>query len=398
MTCEKVRDRFSSLLEKGLSSLEEKDVREHLSSCPECRKEFEQFEKTMQWLHSMEEVEVPDRFLTELHKKMEERKMKPSLGEGSTGRWFKLPISVRLPAQAVAMVAVVFLVLYLTKMMPTEVYRLKEPKQTPATSSEQKPEQFSVHKEAEVDRKVSGRPTETSGLKKDVDQVKASAPAKERVKAAPLQMKAEGERKVLERPVETSGPKKDVDQVETFASAKKREEAPAPQMKAEAKKEVPSPRSDIVSHRAFDSREQEKTKVPSTEPEGAGKGVGFVAKKPAGTLEKSFVTLKPTREIVLRISDREKVVSQLQELIKQFGGEVVTTEGNMFVASLPAGSFSEFEKEVTELGSPKEDKLVQEKQAVGSLRAAPEARREEAKERAADAESRTTVRILLIQE
>ena len=74
MDCEKVRDRFSSLWEKELTPLEEKIVKEHLSSCPECRREFERFEKTMRWLHSVGEVEVPEGFLPDLHKKMEERK------------------------------------------------------------------------------------------------------------------------------------------------------------------------------------------------------------------------------------------------------------------------------------------------------------------------------------
>ncbi len=352
MNCERVRDRFSSLWEKELTSLEEKDIREHLSSCPECRREFEQFEKTMQWLHSVEEVEVPDGFLPELHRKIEERKTKDTLGGRLTGRWFKLPISVKLPVQAVAMVAVVFLVLYLSKMMPTGVYPLKESKQTSSLpAAEQKPEQMLTHKEGDEERKVLEKPGETR--LKDVDRAETSAPAKERL--------------------------------ETFA----------PQMKAEAKKEeVPSPKSEIVAYKAFDSREQEKRKVSPGEPEKAGKG--FAAK------EKSVVALKRSPEIVLRISDREKVVSQLQELIKQFGGEVVAMEGNMFVASVPTGSFSEFEKEVTELGSTsKQDKLIQEKQAVGGLKAAPAApgvSREEASKRAADAEGRTTVRILLIQE
>src|SRR5512135_103452 len=99
MDCERVRDRFSSLWEKELASPEEKNIREHLSSCAECRREFEQFEKTMQWLHSVEEVEVPDGFLPELHKKVEERKTKATLGGRPTGRWFKLPTSVKLPVQ-----------------------------------------------------------------------------------------------------------------------------------------------------------------------------------------------------------------------------------------------------------------------------------------------------------
>ncbi len=353
MDCEKVRDRFSSLWEKEMTSLEEKGIREHLSSCPECRREFEQFEKTMQWLHSVEEVEVPDGFFPELRKKIEERKTKAILGERSTGRWLKLPISVKLPVQAVAMVAIVFLVLYLSKMMPTGVYHLKESKQICSLPSpEQKSEQVLAHKETEGERKVLERPAETPRLK-DVDQVETSAPAKERLEASP------------------------------------------PQMKAEAKKaEVPSPKSEIIAYQAFDSKEEEKAKIRSPGLEEAGKG--FAAK------EKSVVTLKPPKEIVLRFSDREKVISRLHELIKQFGGEVVATEENMFVASFPTGSFSEFEKEVAGLSSsPKEDKLIQEKQAVGSLRAAPAAqgvRREEAPKRATDAESRTTARILLIQE
>jgi len=401
MVCEKVRNRFSSLWEKELTSVEEKEIREHLSSCPECRREFEQFEKTMQWLHSVEEVEVPDGFLPELHKKIEERKTNATLGGRPTGKWFGLPVSVKFPAQAVAMVAIVFLVLYLSKMMPTEVYQPKEPKQTSSLSSpEQKPGQVSVHKEAEADRKVLGKPAETSGLKKDVDQVATPAPVEKRVEASPPYMKAEGKRRVFDRSAEASRQKKDVDQVETFAPAKKREEAPALQMKAEAKKEVSSPKSEIVSRQAIDLGEQEKAKIASPEPGLSGKGLAFVAKeKPAVTFEKSVVTLKPPQEIVLRISDREKVVSRLQELVKEFGGEVVAMEGNMFVASLPTGSFSDFEKEVAELGSSrKADKLVQKKQALGSLRAAPGMRREDAPKPAADAEGRLTIRILLVQE
>ncbi len=354
MDCKEVRDRFSSLWERELTSLEEKDIRDHLSSCPECYREFEQFEKTMQWLHSVEEVEVPDGFFPELHRKLEERKTKATGGK-STGRWFNLPTSVKLPVQAVAMVAIVFLVLYLSNMMPTGVYHLRESKQTSSLpTSEQKSEQMLAHKESDEDRKVLERPAQTQRLK-DIGEVETSAPSKE-------------------------GP-----------------DASAPQMKAEAKKEeVPSPKSEIVAHQTYNLREQEKAKNPALEPQRVGKG--FAAR------EKSVVALKP-QEMILRISDREKVASRIQELVKQYGGEVVATEGNMFVASLPAGTFSEFEKEVAELGSPsKEDKLIQEKQAVGSLKTAPagpvspQVKREDVPKRTVDAESRTTVRILLIQE
>jgi hypothetical protein len=350
MDCERARDRYSSFWEKELTSLEEKEVREHLSSCPECRKEFEQFEKTMQWLHSVEEVEVPDGFLPGLYKRMEERRAKTPTGKRSAREWFSLQTSLKLPVQAAAMVAIVFLVLYLAKMMPTGVHHPKETKQTSALPTPaEKAEKMLEHKERNEEPKISERPAETPRLK-DHGQVEPSAPAKERMDAFP------------------------------------------PQMRAEAKKEeVPSPENTIIARRAFDLREQEKPKSPSAEPEGTGKGL-------AG-LEKSVVASKPFREIVLKISDREKAVSRLQELLTQFGGEVVTTEGNMFVASLPTGSFSEFEKEVAGLGSSaNQDKLIREKQAAGNLRAVPQAKKKEAPKPAVDAEDRTTVRILLVEE
>jgi len=74
MDCKEVRDRFSSLLERELMPPEEKILREHLSSCSECQRELERFEKTMRWLGSVEEVRLPEGFLPELYKKMEERK------------------------------------------------------------------------------------------------------------------------------------------------------------------------------------------------------------------------------------------------------------------------------------------------------------------------------------
>ena len=138
MDCEKVRDRFSSLWEKELTPPEEKIVREHLSSCQECQREFERFEKTMEWLRSVGEEKVPDGFFLELQKKMEERKGKAISAERASGRWLSFPLSLKLPVQAVAMVAIVFLVLYFAKMMPTEVYRLKDAKQTPSPLSVEK--------------------------------------------------------------------------------------------------------------------------------------------------------------------------------------------------------------------------------------------------------------------
>jgi hypothetical protein len=78
----------------------------------------------------------------------------------------------------------------------------------------------------------------------------------------------------------------------------------------------------------------------------------------------------------------------------------------MFLASLPTGSLSEFEKELASLSGPTQaDKVIAKKQITGSLRAAPGMKRDEIDEKskksarvATDAEGRITIRILLIQE
>ncbi len=357
MDCEKVRDRFSSLWEKELTPSEEKIVREHLSSCPECQKEFERFAKTMGWLRSAGEVEVPEGFLPELYKKMDERKMVFRV-EKSRRKWPIFPTSFKLPAQAVTMVAIVFLVLYLTKMMPMEVSRQRDAEPTSSPLFE----------------------------KKKSEQVFA-------------QKKMEHERRALEVLPENARPE-DIEHPQAPAFRKKKiEDTRIAQAKEEAKKEeAPAPKSEMGASQQIESKEAARVGIPTPGSDKLERGL------PAK--EKSVMASKPPQEITLRVMDREKAVSQLHELVKQFGGEMVTTEGHRFIASLPTDSLSEFEKELARLSTPiQTDKGIAKKPIAGSLRAAPGMKREEVDEKsrvlaklATDTENRTIIRILLVQE
>jgi hypothetical protein len=312
----------------------------------------------MEWLRSVGEEKVPDGFFLELQKKMEERKGKAISAERASGRWLSFPLSLKLPVQAVAMVAIVFLVLYFAKMMPTEVYRLKDSKQSaPSLSAEKKPEQVPAQKEVEKERRAVGSTSETL-RPKDAEQPKTSLPREEKL-----------------------------------------EEAYVPPVRAEAKKmEIPTPGTEVMGYRTFDSQEAGRALVPSPKPGQIEKGL--VAK------EKSIVPSKPLREITLRVSDRDRVTFKLRELVKQFGGEIVTSEGNMLLVSLPSGSFSGFEKELAGLSpSANADKVDAPKQVLGSARATPGGKREEVDEKkeepatsAIGQDSRTVVRIFLISE
>jgi hypothetical protein len=306
MECEKVRDRFSSLLENELDPLEERTVREHLASCPDCQKDLEQFSKIMRWLHFVKDVEVPDGFLSEINKKMEEPKRKVPF----------LSLSLKLPAQALAMVAIVFLVLYITKIMPVERLFMKEAKHTKPFISEPLTEE------------------------KKVDQ---------------LLVKKEREKEGV---------------------------AAQPSLKETEKSKIP-PSETIPAP-------SEKKKIE----------LALIAK------EKVSPAAKPPQEMVLRTSDREKTLNQIQILLQQFEGKIITTEGNVFLASLPAAKFSEFEKELLELSSPgKADKRIQEKDIAESYGVSAGARRIGGEEKAKkpsnlvnEQESQLAIRILLLQE
>jgi predicted anti-sigma-YlaC factor YlaD len=143
MECEKIREKFSSLLEGDLSPFEEKMIKEHLSSCLECQRDFETFKKTMNWLHSVDQVETPDGFLTEIYQKMEDRKRM----ESRRG-WVHWLSRMNLPAQAIAMVAIVFAVLYITKMIPMETPREKDVDAARTPRSEVKTDTHLAQKEA----------------------------------------------------------------------------------------------------------------------------------------------------------------------------------------------------------------------------------------------------------
>jgi hypothetical protein len=209
----------------------------------------------------------------------------------------------------------------------------------------------------------------------------------------------EREPKALEGPPEALRPK-DVEQAKApVLKEGQREEAPVPQIKAESKKrEVPARSPEVLGYQAVDSQEAARASVPSP---GSGK-----IERELAVPEKPLFASKPPQEILLRISDRKKVIPLLHELVKQYGGEVVTANGEMFLASVPTGSFREFEKELAGISSAfKTDPLIAKKRAKGSLRLEEGAKKDEGDQKsketarlAADTERRTIVRILLLEE
>jgi hypothetical protein len=328
MECEKVRDKFSSLLEGELDALEDKVLKEHLTSCSGCRKDFEKFEKTVRWLHSLDEVEVPNGFLSEIQNKKEERKrLGFAAGKAKPG-WFERISPMKLPIQALAMVTIIFVVLYLTRMMPPEVMEPKVAEQEEVSRPEAKTEAKAVIKDSEKKEEGTPLPGETLRSKK-LEQERAEVPAPSLPKT--------------EAPVAEVQPLKESERAES--------------QPAEVDKE----------------------------------------KKPVLAKEKALFAAKPLREIILKVSQREKVLSRIQELVKQSGGKIEKEEGDALLAFLPAASLPKFEERLAELSSPKEGApMVPKKDAVGETSSSAEVKRRDAAEQGK--ESLIPIRILLLQD
>jgi hypothetical protein len=274
---------------------EEEKVREHLGSCQNCEKEWKEFRQMMGRLHSVEEEEVPEGFLSEIQKKREERKGK----ERTVGdRFFR---SMKVPIQAMAMVMIVFLALYLTQMAPFEMLQKKvvEKSEVPYSEREKK---GSVLKEEEKQKVTSPPP---ALYRKDyLSEAKPSATD------------------------EREGAKDGI----------------AQKMKEEDKK-LPAPpfKEEMATAEPLRPKEMAKAEAPPLEEKRR-------EREKVGTVIMSLAK-KPAREITLKISDREKAVSQVQELAKQLGGEVVREDGDVLLATLPASSYGEFEKGLVQIGS-----------------------------------------------
>ena len=342
MECEKVRNQFSSFVEKELSASEEEIVRKHIANCSECREDLKRFEKTVLWLHSVEEVEVPDGFLSGIYEKRKESEKK---------RWSWFGPSLRLPVQAAGMVTIALLVIYLTKMMPVETWRVKEVRQAKATrSAENKREAAQVQKEAEKEV-ISPEPSlgRTSPQKPHPEQ---SHPGKLSPESPRL------------RGVPATPPLKDTGQISL-----------PPPLEGEADQSMAS---QTISPLKKEVGEESQS------------GTAMVAK--GGQRPEA----KPPKEVILKISDREKVINQINELVEQFGGEIVTAEENVLLASLPVASFQRFERDLAEIISSAKSKklspLPAEKRREFEQKGKEEVRPE------GEREARMMVRILLIQE
>jgi len=113
MSCHDARESLSAFLDEALAPDERQRVAQHLEGCPECRRELTRLEQTVALLHRVEPVRAPVGFVDAVTAAARPRP------------WYRrvaaavfLPFSVKLPAEATALVMVALLAVYVFERTP----------------------------------------------------------------------------------------------------------------------------------------------------------------------------------------------------------------------------------------------------------------------------------------
>ena len=131
MNCHDARDRLSEFLDEALGPPELAEVRAHLEGCPECRRELERLRATVSLLARVERPRAPLGFVDRVM-----AAARPVPWYRRLGRLLFLPLGIKLPAEAAAMVMIAVLGVFLLQRTPEMKEAARPEFQSPASRSE----------------------------------------------------------------------------------------------------------------------------------------------------------------------------------------------------------------------------------------------------------------------
>ena len=113
MTCDEVRASFSDLYDNAVSGADLATLHQHFQGCPACRMEWDAFQRAMQAVTDLGRAEPSSGFAARVRERLEA----PPLWRRAL-RWLFLPLYVKVPLQAVALILVAFAGLLLFQQSP----------------------------------------------------------------------------------------------------------------------------------------------------------------------------------------------------------------------------------------------------------------------------------------
>ena len=131
MNCHDARERLSDFLDEAVGASELAEIGAHLEGCPECRRELERLRATVSLLSRVERPRAPVGFVDRVM-----AAARPVPWYRRLGRWLFLPLGIKLPAEAAAMVMVAVLGVFLLQGTPEMKDAARPEYQSPAARSE----------------------------------------------------------------------------------------------------------------------------------------------------------------------------------------------------------------------------------------------------------------------
>jgi anti-sigma factor RsiW len=131
MNCHETRERLSDLLDDTLAAPERAEVGAHLDGCSDCRRELDRLRATVRILSRVEHPRAPVGFVGRVT-----AAARPVPWYQKLGRRLFLPLNIKLPVQAAAMLVIAVLGVYLLQRTPELRDAARPDFQTPAPRSE----------------------------------------------------------------------------------------------------------------------------------------------------------------------------------------------------------------------------------------------------------------------
>ena len=129
MRCSEIEDKLTTYLENFLQKEERAMIKKHCAECDNCRHSLESLQKTKDILKGLDEIEPPPWLAETIMARIYAKEEKKS--------WFQrffLPLRVKVPIQALAMIFVAVLSVYIYKSTAPDMERLDRPQHLPQVS------------------------------------------------------------------------------------------------------------------------------------------------------------------------------------------------------------------------------------------------------------------------
>ena len=123
MDCGEVQKKLSAFAEGAITAGERKEITTHLKKCRGCKRDLADLRKTIRYVKRLEEFEPPAWFVQRVMARVRDE------AERKQGIWqrFFLPLHIKVPLEAIALICIVVGALYIFKSMEPEMRLAKTP-------------------------------------------------------------------------------------------------------------------------------------------------------------------------------------------------------------------------------------------------------------------------------